>query len=242
MAFVMTEGCTVLDEFDVSDQITTVSFDSTADMVEITSLKNGGYRHYAKGLVMATSTLSGMADFASGGAAAEFPSSGVGGSTVVATFVPQGFDTEGDRAILHRGLLNTITAPTGAVGDVAGMQLASQGTSAQTWGYVAAPLTSYGTGGLTGTGINIAGPATDETMWAHLHVTAASGTDLAVKLQSDDNSGFTTATDRITFSTVSAVGAQSGSVAGDLSSEDYWRVVITVASGTFSALCVFGIA
>ncbi len=240
MAFVMTEGCTVLDEFDISDQITSVSFDSQADMVDVTPLKNGGFRRYVKGLVTATSQLDGMADFAAGGAAVEFPMSGAGVS-VVGTFVPQGFDTEGDRAILHRGLLETISAPTGGVGDIAGMTISSRGTSAQSFGYVAAPLTSYGTGGLTGTGINVAGPSADQTLWAHLHVTAASGTDLEVKIQSDDNSGFTTATDRITFSTVSAVGAQSASVAGDLSTEDYWRAEITVASGTFSCLVVFGI-
>ena len=104
------------------------------------------------------------------------------------------------------------------------------------------PHASYTTAGFTGDGVALTGPDAAQSLYAVIHVTAASGTDLAVKIQSDDNSGFTTATDRVTFSTVSAVSSQWSSVAGDLSTETHWRVGATVATGTFSVLVGFGVA
>ena len=109
-------------------------------------------------------------------------------------------------------------------------------------GAVGAPSATYTTSGLTGTAVAMTGPTATQSMYAVLNITAASGTNLAVKVQSDDNSGFTSATDRITFSTVSATGWQWSSVAGDLSTETYWRVVATVASGTFAFSVGFGVA
>jgi hypothetical protein len=80
-------------------------------------------------------------------------------------------------------------------------------------------------------------------MWALLLIpSGAAGTNLAVKVQSDDNGGFSSATDRITFSTVSASGWQLGSVAGNLVTETFWRVTGTIGTGTFPWFCAFGIA
>lgn len=109
-------------------------------------------------------------------------------------------------------------------------------------GKVGAPLASRTTSGLTGTAVAMTGPTASQKVYGLLCVTAAAGTNLAVKIQSDDNSGFTSPTDRITFSTVSATGWQWGTpVAGDLSTETYWRVVATIASSTFSFACFFGV-
>lgn len=109
-------------------------------------------------------------------------------------------------------------------------------------GRVGAPLGSRTSTGYTGAAVALTGPAAGKSMWAILHVTAAAGTNCAVKVQSDDNGSFTTPTDRITFSTVSAVSRQSGSVAGSLATETHWRVLATIASGTFSFACYFGVA
>ena len=68
-----------------------------------------------------------------------------------------------------------------------------------------------------------------KSMYAALHVISVSGTSptLDVIVQSDDNSGFTTPTNRITFSQTGAVGAEWGSVAGAVT-DDYWRVSYTI--------------
>lgn len=109
-------------------------------------------------------------------------------------------------------------------------------------GRVAAPLATRTTSGLTGVAIPMAGPGVGQRMWALLQVTAAAGTNLVVKIQSDDNANFTSATDRITFATMSAIGTQMLSVAGDLSTETHWRALVTIASSTFEFAVQIGVA
>jgi len=147
----------------------------------------------------------------------------------------------GDWCQFGVGRLKSISRPL-AIDQLGKLMAAWDTTDAFSDGRVAAPLASRTTSGLTGTAISMTGPAAGQRLHALLQVTAAAGTNLVVKIQSDDNSGFTTATDRITFSTTSAVGYQLSSVAGDLSTETYWRATATIASSTFSFAVQIGVA
>ncbi len=81
----------------------------------------------------------------------------------------------------------------------------------------------------SGTGRQIGAVSSTQTLYAALHVISASGTSptLDVKVQSDDNSGFTSATDRITFTQATDVTSEWGSVGGAIT-DDYWRITYTV--------------
>lgn len=71
-----------------------------------------------------------------------------------------------------------------------------------------------------------------QKMYATLHATAKSAFTSAVfKVQSDDNSGFTSPTDRITFSTVTGLTAEHKVVSGAIT-DDYWRVICSSFTGT----------
>jgi hypothetical protein len=85
-----------------------------------------------------------------------------------------------------------------------------------------------------GSAFQLGAVAAGKLMYVALHVFTASGTTLDVIVQSDDNSGFTSATTRITFTQVTTVaGAQLGSVAGSIT-DDYWRIRGTiVGSGPY---------
>lgn len=67
-----------------------------------------------------------------------------------------------------------------------------------------------------------------------------------VKIQSDDNSGMTSPTDRITFATLNQASValhEVLTVAGAIT-DDYWRAVVTIAgagSRTFNIIIAFGI-
>ena len=153
-----------------------------------------------------------------------------------------GGETVGDPAVIGRGIVSNISQGS-PVGELPTLKVGiACDTTYATRAYLAAPLASRTTSGLTGTAVAMTGPSASQLAYAALCVTAASGTNLVVKVQSDDNSSFTSATDRITFSTVSATGWQYSSVAGDLSTETHWRVVATIASGTFSFACAIGVA
>jgi len=92
-----------------------------------------------------------------------------------------------------------------------------------------------------GSGSQIGALATaQDSMYLALHVIAASVADtLDITVESDDNSGFTSATTRITAVQATAVSAQYLSVAGPIT-DDWWRIVFTIGgtapSFTFAAL------
>lgn len=201
----------------------------------------GGYQYNAPAIKAGTFGLAGFGDYtAATGISAVVNASTPG--TQYAYSVAEPGTTAGDTATFGRGIVRSVghglkvaDLPTIAVGlecDTAYVQN----------GYLGAPLASRTTSGLTGTAIAMTGPSATQRCYAALHVTAAAGTDLVVKVQSDSSSGFGSPTDRITFSTVSATGWQFSSVAGDLSTETHWRVVATIASSTFSFACLFGVA
>lgn len=211
----------------------------TVVVQECNNFAGGGFTHRRAGLKSGSVGLDGYADFDSTGISAFLNAAGLGSQHAVTISTPG--TAAGDAAVLARGLLQR-HAFSLSPEQITGLQIMLESDTGFAHGKLAAPLASRTTSGLTGTAIALTGPSASQRLWASLHVTAASGTNLVVKVQSDDNSGFTSATDRITFSTVSAVGWQFSSVAGDLSTETHWRVVATIASGTFSFAAAFGVA
>ena len=102
-------------------------------------------------------------------------------------------------------------------------------------------LTATGNSG----GVNLGAVGADEKCYVAIHTYAVSGTStptVTFKLQSDDNASFTSPTDRITFTDITAIGADFQSVAGAIT-DTYWRLNYTI-SGTnpsFSIHATIGI-
>lgn len=212
---------------------------------EIPNFGAGGYMVRRLAIRSGTFGFDGYADHDTTGVSTLLPASILGTSLDTSVCIPTSGTTVavGDRAMFASGLVTAYSSAGAKVGAVAPFRFTQETTGGfVAGGYCGAPLASRTTSGFTGAGVNVVGPSATQRMYAVLQVTAAAGTNLAVKVQSDDNSGFTSATDRLTFSTVSAVGTQVVSLAGDLSTETYWRVVATIASSTFSFAVYLGVA
>ena len=115
----------------------------------------------------------------------------------------------------------------GSVGGLATMSVELVTTAKQVNGSIL--FNSEVSGNTNGTAVQLGAVSATQSLYAALHVFSGTGSFI-VKVQSDDNSGFTTATDRITFATV-ATGTPSASewatpVAGAIT-DDWWRVVCT---------------
>jgi hypothetical protein len=153
--------------------------------------------------------------------------------------------TAGDTAYLTQAV--RLSAKLfGTVGDVATFALTATGAYPLARGAcLLGPGTTVTTTG-TGTAVNVGAVAAGKGLYASLHVVSISGTSnptLNVKVQSDDNSGMTSATDVITFTAATAVGSQVARVAGAIT-DNYFRVSYTT-SGTnpsFLAVVAVGIA
>jgi hypothetical protein len=110
------------------------------------------------------------------------------------------------------------------------------------WGQLLTAGKRTDTSATNGAAVDMEGAATSFGLQAYLHVFSFTGTDATVKLQMDDNSGFTSATDVTggAFTQItSGPQAQRIQTGRALAVERYLRVV-TTTSGGFSNL-VFGV-
>jgi hypothetical protein len=206
-----------------------------------TTYGDGGWQCVLPGLISGSAQIQANQDQADGVLDAAL---GQVGTQYTLTVVPcpTGTVTVADPCWIARGNLGEYNPLDGAVGDVAGAGLTLPYNWVTARALVAHPLGERTSDG-NGTAVALTGPTATQRLYAALHVVAYDGfTNVVFKVQSDDNSGFSSATDRITFSTVTGVTDEFASVSGDLSTETHWRVTWDVTgSGSVSFVAAFGV-
>lgn len=126
-------------------------------------------------------------------------------------------------------------APQGALGEMLQFNISLMANQAP--GLLRGSLLHRATGiaaSGNGSGFQLGAVGAAQSLYAGLHVFAVAGSSptLDAKIVSDDNAGFTTPTDRITFAQKTAVGAEYATpVAGPIT-DDYWRLEFTVGGST----------
>lgn len=92
-----------------------------------------------------------------------------------------------------------------------------------------------------GTGRQLGQVAAGQHLYAVMHVLAVSGTNptLDMIIQSDDNSGFTSPTTKITFAQVTDVGAWWATRVSGPITDDYWRARWTIGGTNNPSFTVF---
>lgn len=208
-----------------------VSLTTEVAPLDITALNTTGWVALIGGLKSATVDLQLMQDVTTGSVDDTlWPLLGVASTphSVVTN------SADGSFAYLFRGIPLSYTPTESQVGELAMTRISGQSsTGGVVRGQLIHPGSASRTSSSTGTGQQLGGVTAGKSLYAALHVLSVAGTStptLTVKVQSDDNASFTSATDRITFTDATAVGAQWGSVAGAVT-DDYWRVSYTI-SGT----------
>lgn len=205
-----------------------------------TNLGSGGWEEFKPGLASGSWRFNMFADFDADVLDDELNTSALTTDYPV-SIAPNAAATDaaGDLVWVGRGRAGKYTPLDGAVGNEAKAILEGTYNAPFVRGVILHPKTARTATG-NGTAVALAGPSATQRLYAALHVFAYSGlTNIAVKVQSDDNSGFTSGTDRLSFTTVTGAGAsQFTSVAGGWATETHHRVVWTV-SGTGS--CTFAV-
>jgi len=145
-------------------------------------------------------------------------------------------------------LINSLTlihSPlNGTVGDMAGINVSGNAADRLVKGII--DFNGNDTTSGTSTGSQLGAVSATEKIYANLHCTAASAGDtLDVIVQSDDNAGFTSATNRITFSQVAGgiITSEYLTLAGAIT-DDHWRISYTIAGSdpSFTFAVALGIA
>lgn len=93
-----------------------------------------------------------------------------------------------------------------------------------------------------GTEVDVGTLSSAQVMVCASMVTALNGTSVDIIFETDDNSGFTSATTRSTHSYTGANEADMTSVSGPITPDNYWRVRWDLTGTSFSGVAVFGVA
>jgi hypothetical protein len=145
-------------------------------------------------------------------------------------------------------LLNAMEASYklgGAVGDIAPWTSAASGSWPLSRGRIAHPPGTARTATGTGTAVELAAVGASEYLFATLHVLSVAGTaapTITVKIQSDADAGFASATDQITMTAATAIGGEIKRTAGAIA-DTFYRAqwTITGTNPSFLFVAAFGI-
>tara|TARA_R100001163_G_scaffold23904_1_gene19961 strand:- start:9677 stop:10402 length:726 start_codon:yes stop_codon:yes gene_type:complete len=237
--FVFNDGKVFSGGYDLSSHVTSVNLEITAEELDATTINSGGFMEKLGGLKDSSLQIDGFYE-----AGTDKPDALLGasvGNELIVSAVPDA--GVGNIAYFMKSRLFEYSI-LGEVGGIAPFSITkNQSADEVVRGTIQLDSALTASGNSTGTQLGAVGAT--EKCYAAIHCYAVSGTStptITFKLQSDDNSSFTSPTDRITFTGITAIGADFQSVAGAVT-DQYWRLNYTI-SGTnpsFSIHAAIGI-
>lgn len=226
-------------QYDLSGYTNALELRHESEPLETTTF-GSTHRTRVSGLADISYTQNGFSDFADD-AQDEIINSLIGTPNTVTTICPTD-GTDGERAFLFRAGEGDYSSG-GSVGEVHAFTVSGSGTDKLVYGTVLHPATAR-TSTQTGTGRLLGAVSASQTLYAGLHVIAASGTNptLDVTIESDDASGFVSPATRITFAQATGKTSEWKTAAGAIT-DTYYRAKLTIGgtSPSFTAVVVVGI-
>lgn len=201
------------------------------DQKDKTTFRSGGWREFA--LTTKTSTLaaSGFAQFGSD-TTDEQQWAALGTGKV---FTIGGQETEGQPAMMLQALQANVSVG-GAHGELSPFGLTgmcSDGIGVIRGRLLKAMGTVSATGAL-GTAVQIGAASASQYLYGSLHLFGTAGTTITVVLESDSDDTFASATTRITFGPLTAVGGTWGTRVAGAITDTWYRLRVTAITGTWT--------
>lgn len=237
---VLTNTQFVLNDLDVSGDSNTVTMDLSREELDA-SVFGDTFRRRLPGLPSGSLDAGGFVNLGTNNQEHELFTD-LGLADRVVTVAAEG-GAVGNVAYSFKALESSLSL-LGTHGEIAPWSASGVTSSHFTRGTILHPTSSARTATGNGTATNLGAITSTQYLHVALHVIAASGTTptLDVTIESDDNSNFTSAVTRATFTQVSTTGAEYLVVAGPVT-DTWWRAVYTIAgtSPSFSFLVNAGI-
>lgn len=229
-AFILTNTRFWADGCDLTGAANKVEVMAEVEAKDATTYASGGWREQLGGLASSTWKASGFWEAGDPSLVDDALWSTLGGIRAV-TAVPTA-GAVGDVAYLTNALHSTY-AILGDIGEVAPWS----GEFSSSWplvrGVVAHPAGTARTATGPGTALQLGAVAAGQRAYVTAHVLSVAGTtpSLTVRVESDDNAGFTSPTTRATLTAATSTGGQIARTDGTAITDTYWRVAWTI-SGT----------
>lgn len=225
---VLTDAAVLVDGYDLTGVANALALDLGAEMKDATTFGNDTRVNKA-GLKTATANVRGFYDTGAAGDPDKALFDRVGSSALPVSLIP--VRTQGERAFLFTaaGAVYELGAQVGELLPFS-VDLANDGDPVR--GVLMADESGEASSS-NAAAVQVGAVAAGQRMYAALHVLAASGSSptLDVIVESDDNSGMSSATTRISFTQATDVTSEWSSVAGAIT-DDYWRISWTVGGST----------
>lgn len=150
---------------------------------------------------------------------------------------------EAERAYFFKSDISAYE-PGGAIGDMFVFNVAAIGSGELVRGTMM--KTGVVTANGNGTAIQEGAVSATQYLYAAIHAIAVSGTNptLDVKIQCDNAENFASPTDKITFTQLTAIGAEFATRVSGAITDDWWRATWTIGgtdTPTFNIIVVIGI-
>lgn len=222
---------------DVTGASDDLTLRAEADVRERTTWRSRGWRQHK--LTLKRFALSTGGFWSSDSAADVDPVffDGVGQGRVITTGLNE---TEGETAYLMRGMQTDYAFPEGNIGDLHKFRTNAAGSSDSGDTIRGKLFKAHGHDGtLTsatgpiGTAVQLGAVGALQTLYSTLHTFGTPGSSITVVLESDDNSGFTTATTRVTFGPITTADGFWGTPVAGAITDDWWRFRVTAITGNW---------
>jgi len=230
------DGKLIVNGYDLSSYVNSLDLSITTGEIDVTTIDESAIKKIA-GLEDTSISAEGFFE-----AGVDKPDELLGTNLGSAVNFAMAADNGRGNIAYFGGGLETNYSIFGAINEAAPFQFTGSGTNTKTVrGTIEDPGTTAVTATGSTTGFQLGAVGADEKLYGGLFVIAASGTSPTIdaKIQSDDNSSFTSATDQIIFSQLTDTGSEIKSADGAIT-DDYFRFNYTIG-GTSPSFTIFGI-
>lgn len=215
-----------------------VEIDAKVAPVNVTNFGSEGWTELLGGLAETDVVAAGFWESGSDNSFVD-PGSFAGLGAVGPWSVAPAGAADGALAYLTNALEASYKPIQGGVGDAAGFEASAKGSTKLARGVVGHPPGTARTASGTGSSFQIGALSASQSLYVNLHVLSVSGTtpSLTVRIESDNATGFPSATTVGTFTAATAVGGQHMRIAGAVT-DDWFRAAWTISGTSPSFLFV----
>lgn len=227
---------------DFTGDIKQWNVDGGSETKDKTTFRNSGGRLKRTGLLTAAFSMNGFTDLSEDGQDVHLFTAYSGRSSRVITVGND--ETEGQPCVMMQGLTAAFNpgggGPVGELSAFSANGVSSDGTGAMR-GTLLLEQTAVTTTGAKGTAAQLGAVSATQYLYATLHLLGTAGASITAVIESDDNAGFTSATTRYTFSSLTASGGYWATPVVGAIADDYFRLRVTAVSGSWTVASAVGI-
>lgn len=222
------------DSHDFTPDINQWAMNSSFDTLDRTTFRNTGARKFKAGLRNAHLSMQGFTDLAEDSQDSKMWASFI--DRLPKVWTAGNLEAEGSPVAMMQAYKTAINPGGGGqIGTLSSFSLAAQGTDR--YGGVRGTLlveqVTVSTTGAKGTALQLGAVLSNQRLFSTLHLLGDPGTSITVVLESDNASNFPSATTRVTFGPLTAVGGNWSTPVSGAIADDWWRFRVTAITGTW---------